>query len=261
MSIDTKYEYHYPLTDAKTVFSQEIVDSHFIGKQDDYKPKEDETILIFVRHGQNESNVERKFGGRTIDTPLTLLGYEQSGKTGEKLKAKVSRIDHVITSTMCRTSQTARKILELFSSSVEPKFAADLRLEERNAGEYEGKSLDLYAEVNVHDKKTSASTTLTFKEKMEFSPGQGVESYASVWNRAQECLYATCIELKGKVVLSVADSGVFRSIYWHLSQQLGFFTPYDNFKPDNGSYMIISVKTASITLLETDGVKIIPPTS
>ncbi len=72
--------------------------------------------------------------------------------------------------------KTAKKILEIVPFSSDIKFTVDERLHERDAGEYEGKSLDLYAEVNKFDKERSSSLDFTFKEKMNFTPGKGVES-------------------------------------------------------------------------------------
>jgi len=40
-----------------------------------------------------------------------------------------------------------------------------------------------------------------------------------------------------------------RSMYWHLAKD---FVPYANFKPDNSSYMAVSVKDGEMNLLETD---------
>ena len=41
--------------------------------------------LIFVRHGQSEGNLERKFQGWT-DAPLSETGYLQAKLAGEEMK-------------------------------------------------------------------------------------------------------------------------------------------------------------------------------
>lgn len=239
------------------VYDEAVINSFYVDRRDRYEPKDGETIFIIARHGENESNVAGTFDGRTLNLPLTAKGYAQGEKAGQKLKNKVTHIDHVITTPMCRTHQTATKILEAFPLS-QPEFIVDNRLLERHVGKYEGGPLDALEPTNREDKRISAAPELSFEEKMNFSPEVNeIESYASIWKRAHESLEQTGSKLKGKVVLAVTHSGTIRSIYWHLAHQLGFFVPYANFKPDNGAYMVVSVKDGEMTLLETDDIKII----
>ena len=250
-------DYQYPDTKYEIVQTAEEVDKFYTNKRAVYEPAVDETIFVIARHGENESNVAKTYDGRTLNLPLTPKGHEQGVKAGEKLSAKITRIDHVITTSMCRTHQTATEILKAFPQS-QPEIRVDNRFLERYVGKFEGGPQKALEPTNKLDKQVSSSLELSFEEKMKFSPGEGIESYASIWQRAHEGLQQSGRELKGKVVLIVTHSGTMRSIYWHLTQKLGFFVPYVHFKPDNGAYMIISVKDREMTLLETEDIKILP---
>lgn len=251
----------YPLDEPKLVTSEEEVHGFLQGIKVTYSPEPDECILLIVRHGQNHSNAARVFGGRTNDTPLTDLGVGQALDTGEKLREKVSRIDLVVTSPMRRTIQTASHIIDRFGNVDSTPIQTSESLHERDAGSYENKPLELYEkEVNNVEKLFSASTDHSFTEKMQYVPStqtdemplKTVESYASVWSRFSGNFSENHKKLQGKVALTVVDSGVFRTAYWHLCYKLGFFTPYDNFKPDNGAYMIVSInKNGEMSLCES----------
>lgn len=242
----------------KIVQTPQEVDRFFTHKRPKYEPVDGETIFIIARHGENESNVADTYDGRTLNLPLTGKGFLQGLAVGQKLKNKVTHIDHVILTRMCRTYQTSLGILNAFPYS-RAGFTEDNRFFERNVGRFEGGTLDALKPTNKQDKEISSSPTKSFQEKMNFSPDvKNIETYASIWKRVQESLQERSGEHKGKVVLAVTHSGTIRSIYWHLTQKLGFFVPYKNFKPDNGAFMIVSVKNGEMELLETDNFEIIP---
>ena len=259
MSASINYNYQYPSREKlyELVKTPGADAKFYQAKQDKYEPAEGETIFIIARHGENVSNVNKTYDGRTLNLPLTLKGVKQGENAGKGLKGKITHIDHVITTSMVRTDETAAEMLKAFPDS-HPSHSVDTRFMERNAGKYEGGPLTELEFTNKKDKATSASTALSFEEKMQYSPEEGViESYASIWTRAHEGIQENASELKGRVVLIVTHSGTMRSIYWHLTEKLGFFVPYANFKPDNGAYMIVSVKDGEISLLETQEINII----
>lgn len=253
----SQQEYQYIQSSYEIVQTDEKVDQYITKKREMYEPMDGETIFIIVRHGENESNIAKTYDGRTLNLPLTEKGYAQGEAVGKKLSSKVSHIDHVITTSMCRTQQTAKEILKAFPLS-QPRLVEDNRFLERYVGKYEGGSLEALEPTNREDKRISSSPDHSFEYKMKFKPEEGIESYASIWKRAHEGLQQNSLNLKGKAVLVITHSGTIRSIYWHLTQKLGFFVPYENFKPDNGAFMIVSVKDSDISLLETDDIKIVP---
>lgn len=250
----------------KIIDTEEQVDSFFFNKRDVYEPVDGETIFVIARHGENESNVARTLDGRTLNLPLTFKGYQQGEKAGQKLSQKVTHIDHVIVNDMQRTRQTAEKMLEAFPES-RPAYTNSANFLERFLGQYEGKTIKEYEPINLVEKALSKDASVSFEDKMRFTPNPDapieyrIESYATIWNRVLSGLQKNSLQHQGKIVLIVSHSGTLRSIYWHLAKQLGFFVPYENFKPDNGAYMIISAKNGKFSLLETNDVKIIPPTN
>jgi broad specificity phosphatase PhoE len=259
MDVDlaTDYQYQYPDTHYEIVTTPEAVDSFYKAKQEIYEPVEGETIFIIARHGEAEANVTRAYDGRTLNLSLTEKGVKQGVEAGVKLKEKVLHIDHVITTSMCRTDQTAEEMLKAFPES-QPSHSVDTRFLERYVGKYEGHALTELEFANKQDKKISTLPELTFEAKMRFSPEEGeIESYASIWERVHNGIQENGSALQGRVVLVVTHSGTMRSIFWHLTQKLGFFVPYANFKPDNGAFMIISVKDGEISLLETQKITIL----
>lgn len=218
-----------------------------------FPPTKEETIFIIVRHGENESNIAKTYDGRTLNLSLTGKGYAQAEAVGKKLSNKITLIDYVITTSMCRTHQTAKEIIKAFSFD-QPEFIVDNRFLERNVGKYEGGPMEVLDTIHNEDIRISSSE-LSFEEKMHFTHEEGIESYATIWKRVHESLQQNSLALKSKVVLVVTHCGTMRSIYWHLTQKLGFFVPRGNFIPDNGACLIVSAKNSDIDLLETDDIK------
>lgn len=266
MSVHMDYTYEYKEIPYAIVFNKEDVDKFYKSRPEIYEPEEGETIFIIARHGENESNVLRKYDGRELNKPLTEKGFTQGQKAGKKLSNRVNHIDHVVFNRMQRTYQTAVEMLKAFPES-QREWTEDEGFLERYVGRFEGRELIELEPTNKQDKEVSASG-IPFVDKMMFSPDENdetippdekIESYAAIWKRAHQSLQQTAAEQKGKIVLVVTHSGTIRSIYWHLTHELGFFVPYENFKPDNGAYMVVSAKEGKLTLLETDDINIIPP--
>jgi broad specificity phosphatase PhoE len=90
------------------------------------------TTLIFVRHGQSESNLARVFTGQG-NTALTSLGREQAERTAQYLKQ--FPITHIYASDLCRTMETAAPTARELGLEIIPTQA----LREIYAGEWEGK--------------------------------------------------------------------------------------------------------------------------
>ena len=96
--------------------------------------------LYFVRHGQAQANVDRVFAGH-VDTPLTTKGREQAKEAGRNVKALGVRIDHIISSPLSRTYDTAKIISEAIGYPVD-KIELNNLLMERNFGPAAGMSWD-----------------------------------------------------------------------------------------------------------------------
>lgn len=68
-------------------------------------------ILVMVRHGQSQWNLENRFTG-FHDAQLTQDGIEEAKKAGEIIAKAGFHFDHVFTSTLSRAIETTTYILE-----------------------------------------------------------------------------------------------------------------------------------------------------
>lgn len=98
------------------------------------------TTLIFIRHGQSESNLNRVFTGQT-DIPLTSLGRDQAERTAQYLKQ--FPISHIYASDLSRAMDTAAPTARELGLEVVP----NSKLREIYAGKWEGKSYDELKEI------------------------------------------------------------------------------------------------------------------
>ena len=89
------------------------------------------TTLIFVRHGQSTSNLEKVFAGQT-DVSLTELGHRQAQRTANFLKDYP--ISKIYSSDLIRAMQTAAPTAALHNLQISPNH----NLREICAGDWEG---------------------------------------------------------------------------------------------------------------------------
>ena len=99
------------------------------------------TTLIFVRHGQSESNLACRFTGQG-NACLTPLGIEQAERTARYLKDE--HIDAIYSSDLLRSMQTAEPTARMHGLEIIP----DPALREIDAGEWEGQ---LYEDLRTND--------------------------------------------------------------------------------------------------------------
>ncbi len=91
--------------------------------------------VLYVRHGQSETNLRGVFAGGADDTPLTDLGRDQAKQAGAELKNK--SIDHIIASPLSRTLETAQIIASQIGFDPK-KIQIDPRLKEYDVGSGNG---------------------------------------------------------------------------------------------------------------------------
>jgi broad specificity phosphatase PhoE len=95
--------------------------------------------LYFCRHGETEANVEKRFQGRTRDTPLTANGREQARTLALTLKAAEPDFGALayVSSPLpraCATMEIIRSVLGL----PEHGYTTDPRLQEIDLGIWDG---------------------------------------------------------------------------------------------------------------------------
>jgi len=131
--------------------------------------------LYFCRHGQTEANVEKRFQGHTVDTPLTGKGVQQARDLGEILRTEVpsfAELDYV-----CSPLERAQATMELVRDTLGlpmDGFRVDARLIEINLGAWDG--LTAHEAENRYPKEYAARTADKWNVRV---PGGG-ENYASV---------------------------------------------------------------------------------
>ncbi len=138
-------------------------------------------ILVLVRHGQSQWNLENKFTG-WVDVPLSDQGIEEAKRAGKHLKS--IQFTQAFTSNLKRAQETLRLILESIDQSG-IKITKNEALNERHYGDLQGldkaETAKKYGDEQVHIwrrsydiappngeslKDTAARTLPYFKEKI-----------------------------------------------------------------------------------------------
>jgi len=94
------------------------------------------SILILIRHGQSQWNLENRFTGWT-DVPLTDRGVQDAHTAGKFLKSKGLQFDYAFTSRLQRASKTLEILLEELGQTDIP-LEFDSALNERHYGSLQG---------------------------------------------------------------------------------------------------------------------------
>lgn len=105
--------------------------------------------LYIVRHGQTDWNAKKIMQGNT-DVPLNEVGIEQALSISKLLKDK--NINICYSSPLARAYETAKLITN------NGNIVIDKRLEEREIGEFEGKSCNLYDSHYYWNRKINSSS-------------------------------------------------------------------------------------------------------
>jgi broad specificity phosphatase PhoE len=92
--------------------------------------------IYYVRHGECQLNVERRFAGRQ-DTPLSELGLRQAETAAANIAAKAIHPDLIVSSPLDRAKQTALIIADRLDYPVDGIAYNDLFIE-RSFGVLEG---------------------------------------------------------------------------------------------------------------------------
>ena len=164
------------------------------------------SILILIRHGQSIWNLQNRFTGG-IDVPLTRKGIKQAKKAGKELKKLGISIDHVYSSKLSRSVETARFIISnLESLNKNKKITQVFALNERDYGDLSGKYKDEL--VKTYGEKK----VLEWRRSFRIKPPGG-ENLEDVLKRVKPFLNKKIIPLlkKGKNVLLVAHGNALRA--------------------------------------------------
>lgn len=149
--------------------------------------------LYIVRHGQTDWNADRIMQGNT-DVPLNSIGVEQAMKIQKSLQNEI--IDVCISSPLKRAYETASIICD---NKID--IETDIRLEERELGELEGKSVDLYNSKMYWDFYLN-------------SDDKGVESIHHLFSRVASFYEDLKEKYNDETILIVAHGAVVRALHF-----------------------------------------------
>jgi len=157
-----------------------------------HAPREDETILVLVRHGVTSWNVERRFQGQ-LDVPLSPEGEAQARSVAEWLTHLPLQFTAMYSSDLRRSAATAREIgLRL---GIEPVLVLDLR--ELNAGDWSGLTVAEVEERYPGDLKL-------WRENIKTFALPGGESIPDVQARMHQFLAKALQQHTGEAIIAVS---------------------------------------------------------
>jgi 2,3-bisphosphoglycerate-dependent phosphoglycerate mutase len=111
------------------------------------------SVLIIIRHGQSEFNLQNKFTGE-IDVSLTELGKKEAVIAARKLREEHIIFSCAFASSLKRAHETLDIILEYLGLNGKISISYDRALNERNYGELQGldklETMERFSKEQVH---------------------------------------------------------------------------------------------------------------
>ena len=166
-------------------------------------------ILVLVRHGQSQWNLENRFTG-WVDVSLTEKGREEAHRAGTLLKAEKLRFTKCYTSVLTRAHETLDIILNELGQTNLP-IERDQALNERHYGDLQGlnkaETAEKFGKEQVH----------IWRRSFDIAPPGG-ESLKDTAARTLPYFESKIVpDLKrGETVLVSAHGNSLRSIVMHL---------------------------------------------
>lgn len=183
------------------------------------------TRLIFVRHGQTEWNLLRRYQGHS-DIPLNETGVWQAQQLAKRLKAY--KIDHVFSSDLQRAVKTA----EIIRADREIPVLPDVRLRELYFGVKEGQSFD--------EGERHWPAVVDRLNEHKNNPPEGGERLDELAARVGSFLQEAFQKYDGKTILVVAHSGTIRAMLEQLF-------------PQSKPYLVFMLDHASVSEVQVEG--------
>lgn len=168
-------------------------------------------ILVLVRHGESQWNLENRFTG-WVDVPLSEKGVTEAKKAGERLKKENIHFDIAYTSNLQRAQNTLKYILEGINQS-SLQVIKDEALNERHYGDLQGLNKAETAQ------KFGDEQVKIWRRSYDIAPPKG-ESLKDTAARALPYFDSKVAnDLKsGKNVIVAAHGNSLRAIVMHLEK-------------------------------------------
>src|SRR5579871_1885169 len=94
--------------------------------------------LFFARHGETQANVEGRFQGHTIDTPLTPRGIEQAKHVGAIMQREAALADLARVSSPLHRARRTMEIVLCTCGVPQDAYTTDARIIEIDLGAWDG---------------------------------------------------------------------------------------------------------------------------
>lgn len=163
------------------------------------------SYLAIVRHGESQANADGIIAG-IFETPITEKGRLQARQAASLLRDIPFQAAYA--STLMRTQQTLREMLDELNLDIKPVYSEELR--ERNWGRLEGK---------YGDNRNNEFTEEEAKQwkTWDVGPPEG-ESYADLSKRMVGYFDSHILPWlkQGENVLLVSHNGILKTIQRHL---------------------------------------------
>lgn len=157
--------------------------------------------FYFIRHGQTDWNLEKRFLGQT-DMPLNATGIKQAEDAGPRLEAV--GLQAVVTSDLIRARQTA----EAIAATLELPVYVNAAIRERNLGMFEGHTEE---ELKAMEAKGLLPVSAPVEGNGFPCPPEG-ETFDGFVGRVIEGFRQSLDDYEDKQLLFVGHMGVFMAL-------------------------------------------------
>jgi len=174
------------------------------------------TELILIRHGETDWNRELRFQGQ-VDVPLNATGHAQARRLAQRLVGEGVVADHLASSDLARTRQTAQPVLDALLPRLRMDELTDPGLREQDFGLVDG--------MRVPD--IQAQHPEAWAQWLRFQADSGMpggETTRQFHARALAALRRVAQQHAGCTVVVVTHGGVLDMV-WRTARGLGLEGP------------------------------------
>ncbi|MDE1850922.1 MAG: histidine phosphatase family protein [Candidatus Micrarchaeota archaeon] len=187
------------------------------------------SIVIFVRHGQSETNLNMMLSNSKTGYPLTALGVSQAEAAAAELR-RIPRPDRLFVSPLLRAIQTA----EIISKAIGSRPRVDGRITERGFGSFDGKKFESKEMMREY-----------VADEIRSNYSRGMESWDSLKGRMGDFMDALP---KGTVSLAVSHYDPIRAAVACIDAKYD-----DDLMPNSQA----PIPNSSITIMDVSGRRLI----
>ena len=197
------------------------------------------TELILIRHGETDWNRELRFQGQ-VDVPLNATGHEQARRLARRLDEEAVAADHLVSSDLERTRQTAAPVLGALLPQLHIDALTDPGLREQSFGLVDG--------MRVQDIKDQHPEAWAQWLRFQADGGMpGGETTRQFHTRVMAALHRLAQQHAGQTLVVVTHGGVLDMV-WRTARGLGLEGPRQSDIP-NATLNRVRLRGDAIELL------------